>query len=481
MGPNVVLIVLDSARADALEPYGAAPGRSPVIGQLAAAGTAMRDVFATASWTVPSHGSMFTGLLPRAAGLQGAPGMKLHDLPPVLRAQRDRLLPSVMARAGYRTGAVSTNLWLSEASGFSTGFDDFVSIVSERQAKIHTKSRRERARWLMEAARAKVDDGAAEAGRVLREWIDNGDPDQPFFCFVNLVECHSPYLPPKPYNQLGPIGRVRAALEARRHLTLAAIWQVSAGEAEVPPEALERMRRLYEGAISYVDRWVGELLEALGEKHLLDETVVIVTSDHGENLGEGGLITHSLSLDDRLIRVPLVLAGPGAQSTPPIRSLAELPRMIAGLAGIEDHPWLADDLPAGAAIAQLDPPADPGDPRATAFAEQWGLGERGLQRLTTPATCATDGRWKLLEWGTEEMLFDTTADPFELQPLDPGEQFAPANGISAPVEQLRRALRHPSVTSSPAAQSGRRDSTGESISDQERLELEERMRLLGYL
>src|SRR3954451_7057390 len=113
--PNVLLVILDAARRDAFEPYGAAAGSSPTFAQLAARGTALADVHSTACWTVPSHASLFTGLLPRAAGLGRVPSPAAAK--PVVEGQRERLLSDVMRRAGYHTAAASSNLWLSHASG----------------------------------------------------------------------------------------------------------------------------------------------------------------------------------------------------------------------------------------------------------------------------------------------------------------------------------------------------------------------------
>jgi arylsulfatase A-like enzyme len=208
--PNVVCIVLDTARADALEPYGAPAGSTPTLAQLASAGTAVPGAYAAASWTLPSHASMFTGLLPRATGI-GLTEASPADAHARMHAMAQRVLPEGLRRAGYRTGGVTTNLWVSERTGFSVGFDEFVEINTGRQGKIRNPSLRARLQWGREILRAEVDDGAAEAERVLIGWIDAVDPGRPFFWFVNLIECHSPYLPPKPRNDLSPLQRMRAA------------------------------------------------------------------------------------------------------------------------------------------------------------------------------------------------------------------------------------------------------------------------------
>lgn len=456
--------MLDTARADALEPYGAPAGASPVVADLARRGRALTDVFSTACWTMPSHVSMLTGALPREVGLSRSPDATPLGPKPVLRGLAGRLLPEVMRRAGFSTRAVSANVWISEAGGFDTGFERFVGVQGDRQARLDRRELRERLAWIGEAVRAKADDGAAAAEQVLRGWLDEWS-GQPFFWFVNLVECHSPYLPPRPYGDVGAIGRARAAVEARRHLTMAAIWQACLGEFDVPDGALERMRRLYAASVRYTDDWLGRVLEAMDAKGVLDDTLVIVTSDHGENFGEGGLLAHAYSLDDRLTRVPFVAAGPGVPDG--VRSLAELPAVIARAADLETDPWRERDLP-GAAVAQFDPPGSPSDPRVVEALERWGVGETGRARAATPLTIATDGRRKLQRRGGIEELFDLEQDPLEVRPGPP---------VGEGVDALRAALDHPVATAvAPTA-----PSAAPAADAAELAALEERMKLLGYL
>jgi arylsulfatase A-like enzyme len=477
--PNILCVVFDTARADALEPYGARAGFSPAVSQLARSGTALREMYATASWTLPSHGSMFTGLLPRSARI-GETGMERSKTAAILRAQSDRVLPEVLRRAGYVTGAVSTNVWVSQWTGFDTGFDEFVQTDSGRQAQIHADDLRSRARWAREAIRAKVDDGAAKAERILEGWIDGLDRDKPFFWFVNLVECHSPYLPPRPYNDLGPVDRLRAGIEARRHLTLGAIWRACVADFDIPDEALGRMRHLYARSIRYMDDWLGRLLERLDTAGILDDTAVIFTSDHGENFGEGGLMAHAFSLDDRLIHVPFVAAGPRTDRLPQtVTSLGKLPLLTAEIAGLTDHPWAAHDLgPDGVALAQLNPPSTRDHENVPRVREQWGLDDAGVARLTTPFMCATDGRFKLIRRDGRDELVDLRADPIEVDPVRVAEDDAAPDAAMA-LPRLREALDHPSASGVPAVAAP--TETRPEPSEEETQAIEERMRLLGYM
>src|SRR5205823_4409111 len=117
-----------------------------------------------------------------------------------LRPHADETLAAVFRNAGSTSGAVSANLWISQRSGFDVGFDRFESVLVPRQPRA-SSSVRDRLGWLLDVALARVDDGARAAEEILTRWLAER-PTGPFFWFVNLCECHSPYLPPKPYNDL---------------------------------------------------------------------------------------------------------------------------------------------------------------------------------------------------------------------------------------------------------------------------------------
>ena len=125
-----------------------------------------------------------------------------------------QLLPSVLRQHGYRTSGVSANLWVSEQSGFDEGFDSFRYLKSRRNHKIDSKRAIDKLQWYLEAARASVDDGASAVVALLDEWSSSRHRE-PFFWFVNLVECHSPYLPPRPFNNQSLRGRLQARRRKR--------------------------------------------------------------------------------------------------------------------------------------------------------------------------------------------------------------------------------------------------------------------------
>jgi arylsulfatase A-like enzyme len=224
-----------------------------------------------------------------------------------------------------------------------------------------------------------------------------------------------------------------------------------------------------------MDDWLARVLDALETAGLLDETIVIVTSDHGENLGEGRLIGHAFSLDDRLIRVPFVSSRPLADPDHVI-NLADVPRLIADVVGLSAHPWGDTEVRSNVAVAQLDPIAGPDDPRVLEFVDKWGLGDEGVRRMTTGATAATNGELKLVRSGNGELLYDLNADPLELSP-----RAILGNGEPRRITPLRDAIDEatdprpvPDLTESTARPRS-------PVSTEELERIEQQMKLLGYM
>jgi arylsulfatase A-like enzyme len=472
--PNVLLIVFDTARADAFEPYGAGVGASPTIGQLARRGAAWPSMIAPSNWTMPSHASMFAGALPLAIGLAGAPDGRAEGCRPVMQSLDDRLLQSVLARAGYATVGISCNAWISHQTGFDQGFERFYGLVSRRTAKMHGHSIRGRLEWAIESIKARVDDGAGDAESIIADLLDEG-PKQPFFWFVNLVECHSPYMPPRPYNDLSMLQRLRVGSEARRHLTLTELWRAALSDFDTPPGTVGRMRHLYGRSIRLMDDWLARILDRLEKRKVLDDTIVIVTSDHGENFGEGGQMGHSFSLDQRLTWIPFVVTGPDAPKHNGVESLASLPRLLADAIGLGDHPWGAPAVPPGIGIAQYVPSAKRGDQKIEAAITDWNLGEDAIVRMTQSATSATDLRWKVVRNGDTYRSFDLAADALEADPVSDAAGLPEDSRLA--LQRLRAAVDQADSAAVTPVTDGR---TPPPSSD-ELKELEDRLRELGYL
>jgi arylsulfatase A-like enzyme len=463
------MVVFDTARADAFEPYGAGAGSTPVFAELAARGTAPEVAVAPSNWTLPSHASMFTGLLPGTLGLSSPVGHRSETglaSRQMLEERADRVLAEVLRRAGYRTAAVSCNPWIHPAHGFATGFETFETVRGGAR-RFPTGSLRSELRWALDAWRARTDDGARRAEQILRRWT--AEADGPFFWFVNLMECHSPLLPPRPYGRLGGAQRVLAARDAARYQTPEGLHRVCVGELHPSERSLTRMRHLYAESVRLMDDWLGRILAVLDDRGLLDDTVVVVTSDHGENLGECHLMGHTLSMADRLLRVPLAFAGPDRVEVDGFASLVDVPRVVAGAVGLDDHPWHERELPDGIAVSQVG--AQVLLPEKEALARGWGVPEEAIRLIARPMDCATDGRWKVVRDPDGDHVYDLVGDPLEAAPVPAGAVPAEAGGsvaaLTAALDAAERRVPAPPATAVPAPDADD--------------DLEARMRELGYL
>jgi hypothetical protein len=392
--PHVLLVVLDAARRDAVAPY-APEVSTPVIAALAARGVAVEHARATAPWTLPSHIAMFTGALASEFGLDQAPGGDPRSVAVAVAPLADRMLATRLAAAGYDTHGYSANLWVSPHSGLDAGFGAFRYAPSARADRAFAASgggRQTSLAWAREGWRSRGDDGAAAIGGDLRAAIRAADPATPQFFFVNLVEAHSPYLPPRPFNDLGPSDRVGAALDCERFLNFEAICVAAAGGLVGPPAALERLAHLHRRSVAYMDAWLAGVLASLEGAAMLEDTLVIITSDHGECFGEDGLLAHGFSLAEPLIHVPLIAAGPGSERFARgdgALSLRELPGLIGAAAGLEDGAFgPAGD---GVAVARAGAITTSEDPRMVSFAERWSLSPAQVRRLTADRWSASDG------------------------------------------------------------------------------------------
>jgi hypothetical protein len=472
--PNVVLVVFDTARATAFEPWGAPPGSTPTVAQLASKGTAVAHAVSTCNWTMPSHASIFSGSLPRSIGLGDVPEGNPAACQALLDRRRDHLLPEVMRRAGYRTSAATANAWVSALYGFDIGFDDFLTIGGRRRTDLGAKEWWRRLLWLYQGLVARVDDGAAAGLEAARRWlVDIRGSKEPFFWFFNLVECHSPYMPPRPWNDLGPVQRLRTAAEAGRHLTMSAIWRARVCREEIPPGALQRMRHLYGRACSYMDHWLATLLGLLDEQGVLDDTWVVVTSDHGENLGEGGMLGHAFSLDERLVHVPLVVCGPDSIDLPAFMSTRSLPALIGTVAGLDPNPWT--ELEAawdGVAIAQYNAMCRPDDPRLQLLEDWPGFDDEARAFFTNPMTMASDGHRKLVRFGGRWVLYDLDTDRAEVAPRLLGDPAVPE------ARHLWESMSRADATDMDAASLRAIAGSADTTTDEA---LEAQMRLLGYM
>jgi arylsulfatase A-like enzyme len=317
-GPNVVVIVLDTLRADHLGAYGDARNLSPGFDALARQGTIFEDAYANAPWTVPSHASLFTGLSARAHGATTLHHRWLDD--------RFTTLAETLKAQGYSTAMISANRYLREAN-LAQGFDVYRPI-GERFEGLWIRPALEAlglpAKW--------ADHGAADGVEAVEDWLVRpGATANGNFLFVNLIEPHWRYLPPiSDRCDLLPeeIGLVEATrVSARIYGPLLMAGRSVGG----PVDAV--LRAMYAAAVRYQDRQLARIVAAVDARLGTEDTILVITSDHGENLGEAGRYDHVFAINDHLIHVPLCLRYPRA--FPPgqrVAGLCELADVAATIA-----------------------------------------------------------------------------------------------------------------------------------------------------
>jgi arylsulfatase A-like enzyme len=478
---NLVLAVLDTARAAETLDLAARPG----LRDLAAGGTVFRRAISPAPWTLPAHGSLFSGLLPHEHGLTGdaaLPGGVLHPVGHRVEALAERWVPLRLQRAGYRTFATSANPWITPKMGFALGFERFVEgwrAAHNLRFRAEGDGRASRARHLpppvrraLRAARrqardvlANRDSGAAASLQAFQEWLKERDR-RPFFAFFNFMEPHLPYRPPRPF---GP-SRLRSRLAAARLngvLGNEFVVRYNAGRADLSAEDLFLLRELYDGEIGYLDSRLADLAEEVARAE--GEALLVVVGDHGENLGEHHLLGHQASLADTLLRVPLVMAGPSelagrGEVAEPV-STARVAGTFARAAGLPSlGPTLADGDPGAGALSWYESAyQEAAGARSLADGELAG-DRRARQILTARGWAVHRGPHKLIVWsdGRRE-LYDVESDPGETRDLAPRspkmlEAFA---DLTLPLE--------PSSSQAPEAARGELE------------EIERHLESLGYL
>lgn len=293
--PNVLLLVLDTVRSFNLSAYGYSRRTSPQLARLTRESVRFDRAFSTSGWTLPSHASMFTGRY--ADALATGPRQPMPDDVPTLAG--------AMAQAGYATGGFVGNLsFAGWEYGLSRGFmhyEDYpVTPITffTSTALGRTVFAEPRVRYLIGYMDKPDRKRAARVRHELFDWLDDIG-ERPFFAFVNFFDAHHPYLPPAPFNGMftpPPTPRYRAEpLEF----------------GDLGPEELVRTQGAYDGSIAYMDQEVARLVAELAARGLLDRTLLIITSDHGEHWGDHERLAHGNSFYRQLLQVPLLIRHPG--------------------------------------------------------------------------------------------------------------------------------------------------------------------------
>jgi len=322
--PNVLLIILDTVRNQNLGLYGYDRPTTPNMERIAAEGVTFDRAVSPSSWTLPAHASIFTGTWPHEHGAGWS-----SPLGPARVTLAEHL-----SGVGYATAGFVANLfYTSRESGLARGFvryeDHEISLESVAQRSWLARAVVERLRRLAGEYDLLARKSANDVNEAILAWLDSRATERPFFIFANYYDAHGPYLPPAPYDTIfGPSDPVG--------------WLA---QEEEPSEAgAARLIHSYDAALAYLDDQVGRLIDEVRRRGLLANTVVVITSDHGEEFFEHGFMDHGNSLYLPSLAVPLVIRFPplvpaGVRVAAPV-SLRDLAATIVDLAGAGAAPGI---------------------------------------------------------------------------------------------------------------------------------------------
>lgn len=324
--PNILLIILDTVRASSLSLYGYSRPTSPALEEFAKRGVAFDLAISASSWTLPSHSTLFTGRWP-------------HELTANWRASLDgtySTLAEVMAEHGYLTsGFVANRFYASRESGLARGFQHYDDVRYSAGRVMFSSAlgrfiidRTPLPRWVGfhdSVGRKRAIDVNAE----LLDWLDNTrGSGRPFFAFLNYFDAHNPYAAPAPFDTLFD----RQRFPSHPHMN---------SDSVLAPADMASETAAYDEAVAALDHQIGLLLAQLERKGTLENTIVVITSDHGEELGEHGALRHGKNLYMQVLHVPLVIAfdgrvPSGARVSRPV-SLRDVPATLIDLAHVSNQ------------------------------------------------------------------------------------------------------------------------------------------------
>jgi len=422
---NVVLVSLDTLRADHLGCYGYGRPTSPALDALAAAAVRFASVTAPAPWTLPSHATLLTGLYPHRHGVKNY-GTRLDDVTPTLA--------SILAAKGYRTGAIVNHHFLGPNFGLMRGFAeaDYVSEWSDDDP----------------ATRRLIDRSDLITDKAIA-WLARAEP--PFFLFLHYFDLHSDYAPRPEYRAMFA-GDYAGAIDGSTEQLLA----IRANGTRLDPADRDHLVALYDAEIRQLDDQLARLFRALDARGLSDRTLLVVTSDHGEEFMEHGSVLHGRTMYQEVIAVPLLVRGPGiprgvrvAQNV----SLADLAPTILDVLGVA-APLGID----GRSVAGYWREPDRLHPEHLAFAEaDWTNAQPDIKRMVR-----REGHKLHLDRTTDATeLYDVLADPDEQHDLG-AQQDDRVRELRADLDAFARDERPPVTVAPP---------TGDVL---------DRLRALGY-
>ncbi len=341
--PNIILISVDTLRADHLSCYGYKRFATPAMDRLASEGLLFEKAVSQSSWTLPSHVSMLTGLYPVEHGCNAVQGDNVIEKKPTPS-------PNTWRNYGYRTMAATGTLFVSPAYGLGQGFEHF--------------------HYAQNAAADKLTDAAI---RYTQKYSN-----RPFFLFLHLFDPHDPYDPPDSFRSMYVSDEEAEKVDG--HLDHLPAGGRSKG---LDKERLDILSRLYDAEIRFTDAQLGRFFKSLSDLGLTDNTAIILTSDHGESFGENGEICHGGALYNQQIHVPLILRYP-ARINPGGRE----PRVVE--ASVRILPTIMD-------LVGLPIPESVKVPSLLAAApDENGAAHSETLLMPVPQYSVQDERWKLI-------------------------------------------------------------------------------------
>jgi len=393
--PNVLLLVMDTVRADRCSFEGYARPTTPRLDAFAKDAVVFKDAWAPAGWTAPSHASLFTGLRPEHHGVMDAVRMFLPEHIPTIA--------TMFRAAGWRTGCFSNNEYISPEYGLAQGFETAVPLFHDQGKRPYP--------W------------APETHRRALDWALSAVAEKkPFFLFVNDMEAHIPYTPPaEAAKRFLPADAAEDEVAAARAFSFPSSIGVLLDAVKAPARRTALMSDLYDAEIATLDDAVGALLDGLKTRGLLDDTIVVVCADHGENIGEHGMIGHFQSLHRTTLHVPLLVRFPGkfdgGRAVTDLVRLEDVPPTLLELCGLPvpadfDGASLLHGLPGRIARANQ------GEQSGKIPDIRKYYPDRDPSRFTRSFESVYDGRRHLVQdsAGGEE-FYDVAEDPGETKNL----------------------------------------------------------------
>lgn len=431
--PNVVLISIDSLRSDHLGCYGYERNTSPTIDRLAGEGARFANALSTTSWTLPAHASMFTGLLNQSHGVIGDNRYLVDEHVTLAEVLRD---------GGYQTAGFYGAPYLHPTFGMDQGFDAYESSgVGWRD--IAEEDFREK------TSKGQVESGSDITGprtvAAVAGWLENLD-EGPFFLFVHLWDVHFDYNPPEHYVELFDP-------DYAGDLDASGLHGNPSVHAGMDPRDLEHLIALYDGEIRFTDDSLDQILKLPGLSDRLDNTILIVTADHGEEFFEHGHKDHRNSLFDEVLRIPLIVRWPG--------------HITSGRV-VKDQVQIVDIFPTLLSMAGIEiPVAVQGRDLSGLLAGETLEPVDALSQLGGQLVALRTNEYKLIQRRERAVEFRLERDPGELAPL-------------APREHARERLAH-AVAEAVAFRGGMGARAVPPRKEKLAPEIREQLRSLGYI